>query len=497
MSLLVSLWKRFFGFRAARTVEGAQGDLSPMNVEEARRIYRAGEEVTVKKLMELDDRVADLEEKLAPKDRPPQGPGSLSTPSAMRPPYSKPAPSKRRGRPGRKKGHPGAWRAVPTHIDQRVEHTLSECPQCHHPLGPPCSSRTQVVEDIPPVRPTVTENVIHSYECPHCHHRVEAPMPDALPKATLGLRLTLLTAFLHYSLGMTTRNICTWLRTFCQFHVTPGGLALHWQRLAQLLQPVYDGLAQAARHSAVLNVDESGWRIRGRTAWLWCFTNQSLVYFVLAPSRAGPVVKKVLGSCFPGILITDFFGAYNKIKAFAKQRCIVHLLRELKQVSLSNPSQEWRRFARRVKRLVHDALKLIVERQKLAPEAYQNRVADLHLRLADIFGAPYTDHDCERLAKRLAKHSDEILTFLLHPDVPADNNHSERQIRGAVVMRKNSYGNQSPRGALAQAILMSLFRTCHLLGMDPIVFLTRSVQAAIITGSPLPLGASLAAGQGG
>jgi hypothetical protein len=76
-------------------------------------------------------------------------------------------------------------------------------------------------------------------------------MTEALPRATLGLRLTLLSAYLHYALGMTTRNICTWLCTFCQFHVTAGGLVLNWQRLAELLTPVYDDLAKAARLSAV------------------------------------------------------------------------------------------------------------------------------------------------------------------------------------------------------------------------------------------------------
>ena len=70
---------------------------------------------------------------------------------------------------------------------------------------------------------------------------------------------------------------------------------------------------------------------------------------------------------------------------------------------------------------------------------------------------------------------------------PADNNHAERQMRFAVIMRKNSYGNQSMRGAETQAILMSIFRTCQLRGIDPIAFLTASVAAAITSGVPLPI----------
>jgi len=412
---------------------------------------------------------------------------SLSTPSAMQPVYTKPPRSKRRRRPGRKKGHPGACRPAPVRIDQVVEHKLVECPVCHNPLGQPCGKHTQIVEDIPPVQPSATQHVFYEYNCSPCGTKVEAPMTEALPKATLGLRLTLLSAFLHYALGMTTRNICTWLRTFCRFQVTPGGLVLNWQRLGEILTPVYDELGGRARLSAVLNVDESGWRIGGRTAWIWCFTSQTLAYYVLTPSRAGPVVKKVLGSFFNGILVTDFFGAYNRIKAFAKQKCVVHLLREVKQVSLRNRSKEWKLFARRLKRLMHEALKLVVNRDKIGKRKYENRVANLHIRLAYIFGASYRDKDCDRLAKRLAKHSEELFVFLLHPDVPADNNHAERQMRFAVVMRKNSYGNRSKRGAQAQAILMSIFRTCQLRGIDPMEFLAKSVASAIRSGSPLPI----------
>jgi transposase len=450
--------------------------------EEAERRHARDE----KRIAELEKANERLRRDLEAKATSPV-PAALSTPSAMQPSYSKPPARKRRSKPGRKNGHPGARRPSPVRIDRTVEHTLTECPTCQNPLGEPCGKHTRIVEDIPPVQPTVTEHVVYEYHCSPCGTKVSAPMTDALPRATLGLRLTLLSAFLHYALGMTTRNICTWFRTFCQLQVTPGGLVLQWQRLAAILKPVYDDLAEGARLSAVLNVDESGWRILGRTAWLWCFTNARLAYYVLTPSRAGPVVKRVLGEVFNGILITDFFGAYDRIQAFAKQKCIVHLLREIKQVSLRNRSAQWQSFARRLKRLIHEALKLVIDRARVGEEVYGRRVANLHMRLADIFGVTYRDADSERLSKRLAKYSDELLTFLLHPNVAADNNHAERQIRFAVIMRKNYFGNRSMCGAETQAILMSVFRTCHLRGIDPIGFLAKSVAAAIRSGAPLPI----------
>ena len=455
--------------------------------ERLRRELREEQQKSEKRIAELEKENSKLKRDLESKAPQADKPDSLSTPSAMRPVYTKPVASKRRRKPGRKNGHLGARRPVPVHIDRIEEHKLTECPQCKGPVGKPCGSHTRIIEDIPQARPMVTSHVYYDYHCPPCGITVSAPVTDALPRATLGLRATLLSAFLHYALGMTTRNICTWLRTSCQFQVTPGGLVQLWQRLATIVKPLYDDLAEEAKLSAVLNVDESGWRILGRTAWLWCFTSTRLAYYVLTPSRAGPVVKQVLGDVFKGILITDFFGAYDRIQAFAKQKCIVHLLREIKQVSLRNRSAEWLRFARRLKRLIHDALQLVIDRERIGEAVYGRRVANLHIRLADLFGVTYRDADSERLSKRLAKYSDELFTFLLHPGVPATNNHAERQIRFAVIMRKNYFGNRSMRGAEAQAVLMSLFRTCHLRAIDPIDFLTESVSAAIRSGAPLPI----------
>jgi hypothetical protein len=457
------------------------------HLQRALREEQRKKEQEKKRNAELENENSKLKKDLEARTQTTGSTDSLSTPSAMRPVYSKPPARKRHRKPGRKNGHPGVRRAAPIHIDQTVEHKLTECPDCHKALGAPCGKHSRIVEDIPPVRPVVTEHVVYEYHCGPCGKKVSDPVTEALPRATIGLRLTLLSAFLHYALGMTTRNICTWLRIFCQFPVTPGGLALQWQRLAAILKPVYDELARAAKDSAVLNIDESGWRILGRTAWLWCFANARLAYYVLTPSRAGPVVMEVLGEGFNGIMITDFFAAYDRIQAFAKQRCVVHLLREIKQVSLRNCSPEWQRFARRLKRLIHEALKLVIDRERIGEKEYERRVANLHIRLADIFGVSYRDADSKRLSKRLAKYSNELLTFLLHPNVSADNNHAERQVRFAVIMRKNYFGNRSMRGAETQAILMSVFRTCQLRGIDPISFLADSIAAALRSGSPLPI----------
>ncbi len=198
---------------------------------------------------------------------------------------------------------------------------------------------------------------------------------------------------------------------------------------------------------------------------------------------------EILGELFNGVLVCDFYGAYNKLAALAKQRCIVHLLREIKKVSQRNNTAEWIGFAKEVKRLFKSAVLLGRDRDKLAPQQqYESQKRRLWKRLVALYSACYEDKDCQRLAKRwLYKYRNELLTFLDYPDVDPDNNHAERGIRRPVTMRKNSYGNRSDRGAETQAIMMSIFVTLKMRGLNPIDFLRDALQEWIRTGKLPPL----------
>jgi len=87
------------------------------------------------------------------------------------------------------------------------------------------------------------------------------------------------------------------------------------------------------------------------------------------------------------------------------------------------------------------------------------------------------------LAKRLEKHKDEVLTFLDHPEIAHENNHVERQLRPAVISRKNSYCNRSANGAYAQAVFMTFFRTLYLRNQDPVASMMTIVEHSLKYGS--------------
>jgi transposase len=442
-----------------------------LTAEQARAIYEQGPEATIFALL-------TLAKQLGEKSR---GTSSPTTPSGMTPVYEKQTSRKRRRKAGRKKGHPGSRRAAPVHIDRHEEHTLGACPHCHGPIRLCRSSRRRIIEDIPEnLTPEVTEHTIRRYWCSLCRQTVEPTVPDALPGSTLGLRVLVLSAWLHYALGNTLSQIVEVFNFHLQLQLTTGALVQMWYRLQEVLFAWYLDIQTQAVAAAVLHADETGWRVGGRTCWLWCFTTTDLTYYLIDRCRGSPVLKKFFQKYFAGTLVSDFWGAYNAIACARRQKCLPHLLRELKKVDhYHRPGGDWLLFRKRLRRLIRDAIRA---RTSSAKERAARRQR-LDQRLQALIAHAWENKHARRLVKRLRRHANELFTFLDHPEVPFDNNHAERMIRPAVIIRKNSYANGSFDGADLQAVLMSIYRTLKQRGHNPIQTIVSAVRTYLKTGS--------------
>lgn len=454
-----------------------------MTRDEAIAIYHSGQEQTVGWLLKLSAENEKLKAELQQIKKGAQA-ADPAKPSGMTAPYQKGSSrGKRRKRPGRKRGHPGARRLKPERIDRVKEHKLDRCPYCQTSFNgrEPCEIRTRYTEEIPQVQSVVTEHRIYRYDCKRCGKIVEAPVTDALPKSTIGLRTLVLTSWLHYGLGITVTKIVRIINTTAQFKITESGLFQAWYRLAAILKSAYENIGQQAKNSRVLHADETGWRVNGVTHWLHCLCNQFLAYYGIERSRGSPAIRKLLGEFFKGILVSDFWSAYNFIKALAKQRCLVHLFRELVKTSVSNTSSQWSAFAKKLNRLLRDAVRLRAKSEELAPEVFERRKARLHRRLQELINTDYEDKDCKRLVKRLRRHQNELFAFLDYPEVDWHNNHAERGLRPPVVARKNSGGNHSDQGAETQAVMMTVFFTLHLRGLNEVDMVTQMVEKYLRT----------------
>ncbi len=456
-----------------------------LSEEQARAIYALGEDAVVFALLAQSKLLSEQQAEAASTSH--QTP---STPSGMQPVYGKPqTPVRGKKKPGRKMGHPGSRRVPPERVDRRETHRAKVCPDCGGPLDRCTETRTRYTEDIPEdIRSEVTEHTIHRDWCPRCKKKVEPVVTAALPGATLGNRVLVLSAWLHYMLGNTLSQIVEVFDFHLLFQVTPGGLLHMWRRLAEVLLPWYEAIHQEALNSAVLNADETGWRVNGKTRWLWCFATKGLSFFLIDHSRGSPALQQFFTQEFAGTLVADFWAAYNAVACAARQKCLVHLLRELEHVEkYKSPSPAWPAFAKKLRRLVGDAIRLRRRRGELEPEAYESRRGCIVRRLRELCDTPWEDANAKRLIKRLRRHQDELFTFLGQSDVPFDNNLAERSIRPAVILRKNSYCNRSDQGAAIQAVLMSVFFTLKKRGQNPVSTVCAALVHYLKTGQLPPL----------
>jgi len=446
--------------------------------DQAKAIFALGAEAVVFALLAQAKLIGELQ-------RPKANQVDPSTPSAHIPPYHKPSKSRRSKPKGAQPGHSGHRRQTPVAIDQIQDHTLATCPDCDSPVRERGNPRERVIEDIPSgIKPVVTRHVIHGYWCRKCRKTVEPVVTDALPKSCIGLHTGVLSSWLHYQLGSTLSQILDVFNYHLQLKLTAGGLVHTWNRIGGILGPWYDEIREQALQSAVLNADETGWRVDGKTHWLWCFTSKELTYYSIDESRGSAILRRMFQREFQGVLLCDFYNSYNAVVCKAKQRCLPHLMRDVKRTEkLKRPSEDWPEFRKRLMRLVRDSLRLGRIRQELPPEQLESRRARLHARLTKLIALEWRHKECKRLVKRLRRHQNEMFTFLEYEGVPADNNHAERQIRPAVIMRKNSYANGSETGAATQSLLMSVFQTLKQRGLNPIEEIGKAIRTYLKTGS--------------
>jgi len=460
--------------------------------QQAEQIYEQGKEAVIFALLQQAQMLAEKS------NLPVAIAADPSTPSSQKPVFAKPnKDDRKRGKiPGRKKGHKGSRRQQPERIDRTVEHRCDCCPDCGGTLKKCSGTRERIIEDIPEaVRVETVKHIIHRDWCPNCRKAVEPLVTEALPKASVGNGIVVLSSWLHFALGNTISQILAVFNFHLQFKMSSGGLVQMWHRLSDIFFAWYDEIIENIQKAGVLHADETGWRVNGKTHWLWCFTSETATIFTIERSRAGPVVLKFIKDCFDGVLVSDFWYAYNVLTC-AKQKCLVHLLRELERVwKYKDSSGDWPEFCKKLKRLIRDAIRLRKRRDELEVQVYNRRCERIEKRLRLIVEHGWSNKDAKRLLKRLNRHQDELFTFLRNSAVPFDNNFGERSIRGAVIMRKNSFNNRSQKGAMTQSVLMSVFFTIKQRGLNPVDTVKKALKIYIKTGN-LPRLAEFAASNG-
>ncbi|MFH1594728.1 MAG: IS66 family transposase [Candidatus Omnitrophota bacterium] len=368
-------------------------------------------------------------------------------------------------------GHIGWFRKKPKVPDCIEEIRLDKCPCCgSNDLSECEKTLDHTQEDIILPKVEVILYRKHRYYCKNCKKVVSPRGQEEIPGSRIGPRAKAFAAFLRYGIKISKRDVSALFRKAFNLNISSSSIDGFMDQLKEEAKHIYDELLESLKQSPFIHADETGQPMDGIGYWLWKFSNKSICYSHIDKGRGQAVVEKLLGDKYDGVLISDFLSAYNKIKARAKQRCLVHLLRDLRKVSeYWHNDKEVLRYCKRLKKIIEDAMAL--HKEYLGQEwdeRYYTKRARMNDSLKDFSFPNPNKRILKRFANRLKRHKDEILTFLYIKDIDPHNNHAEQQIRPDVIFRKITFGNRSISGAENHSVLMTILQTAKLNNMDPI-----------------------------
>lgn len=362
---------------------------------------------------------------------------------------------------GGQPGHKGSTLEMVSDPDRTVDHCPDFCNICGSDLSdiPAEQIMARQIVDIPPIIPEYTEHRIFQRKCT-CGHQCRGSFPENV-KAPIsyGPNVRAAVAYLHTRQYLPVGRTAEFFRDFCGLPLSPGSICNLLEDFAKRAMPAYDLIHQRIRATKVAGSDETGIKVDGKKGWFWTWQNPLATYIVFSENRGIATIDRNFPLGLKNtVLVHDCWTSHFRTPCRTHQLCTAHLLRELVYFIERYRSQ----WAMDLRELLLRSLKL---KKELDPDRYDDADPDrdpIIEKLQALLASPLPvdRKDLRAFHKRMIKYRDYIFTFLHHPEVPPDNNASERAIRNVKVKQKVSGQFKTPAGAQGYAIVRSVTDTC-------------------------------------
>jgi predicted RecB family nuclease len=359
-----------------------------------------------------------------------------------------------------------------TNTAKRVPY--KECPTCPFcgGKGTPREFCSRVLHDLhfgrSGIKRWTVDYRFFSYSCACCHKSFGTP-EDFWPQSKYGRNLVAFLVYLSVEVCIPLVTVGKILNRFFGLDVPQGTLFALKNSAAKQYKHTYDGILLRLAAGSLLHVDETQISIRGKTAYVWVFTNLHEVAYVYADSREGALVQGLLKD-YKGILVSDFYGVYDSLTC-PQQKCLVHLMRDLNDEVLDHPYDEELKqivasFAVLLRAIVETVDRRGLKRHFLGK--HRAEVGRFYRRLGSL--------DCrsaaaEKCRQRFQKNRDKLFTFLSYDGVPWNNNNAEHAIKAFAKLRDVVRGSCTEDTARDYLVLLSVCQTCKYMGVDFLDFL--------------------------
>jgi len=436
------------------------------------------------RLKKYEQRIAELERQLG------QNPSNSSLPPSSQHPHEKPTPKpkKSKRKQGGQPGHTKHERALvpPEQVSETISLRPPNCRRCGESLAgtDPDPLRHQVWE-LPPIEPIITEYQRHRLTCACCGIETCGELPAGVPTCQSGPRLVAMMTVMMAQFRQSKRRVALFFETVCNIPCSTGWIVKMQNLGQQALQPCYDELTDALPQAAAVNLDETGTKQASQKGWIWTAVTTTFTLFAIRLSRAGQVVRNLLGNDFRGIITTDRYSGYNDYER--RQVCWAHLLRDFQ--GLIDGGGAGKRIGRRLQ-TIGEKLFYHWHRTRdgtTTRETMRRNVRSMKYSMWETLedGQRCRDERTAALCNNLFDRFDQLWMFLEHPDVEPTNNAAERALRHAVIWRKLSFGTHSASGSRFVETYLTVIETCRQQRRDVVEFVSESV-AAKWQGTPPP-----------
>ena len=436
----------------------------------------------------LKSRIAELERQLG-----------LNSSNSGKPPSSdglkKPARvsslRERSGKkPGGQKGHKGETLRQVTDPNEVVDHYPSACSMCGAGLDPETSvgHSARQVFDLPEPQPVVvTEHRAHDCQCAVCGTTTRALFPDGVnAPVQYGARIAAFVVYLLHYQFLPEDRLVELMADLFGVKLAAATIARMSRTCAERLRGFAETVRDLVAGALVKHMDETGFRIGGKTQWLHVASTALLTFYRVCAKR-GSLLAHV-----KGIIVHDHWKPYYTMQGVLHALCNAHHLRELKAL-VEIEREDWARKMQRLLRRACHAVNVARERgvalkprliecfercyDAILAEGLGFHAAQVPLARAAMKGAGKRRGRAPRrtghnFLLRLATRKEDTLRFLHDPTVPFTNNQAERDGRMMKLRQKISGGFRSFEGAMDFAVIRSFFSTAKKQGWNIIDALT-------------------------
>jgi len=370
------------------------------------------------------------------------------------------------GKPsGGQVGHKGATLEMASNPDTIISHAPSFCTRCGNDLSAVEGTVVEIrqVFDVPmPIRPIITEHQVISKQC-NCGCCCQTDFPkEVRSRVSYGNNIHALVTYASCIQAIPYKRLTEVLRNCFGVALSQGTVDNILKGMSDKSLEAYDEIRNRIEQSRVVGADETGVKINSKLNWMWVWQTQKLTYIHSDKSRGKLAIDKKFEQGLPNsILITDRHSSYFNMNVADHQICLAHILRELIYLTEFDKNQSW---SAKLAELIRDAIHK--RKTKLWTEIDRESIMEKFNRLLEI-STKGLHQKTIALLKSLTKFKEYVFKFLFEPDVPYDNNASERAVRVLKVKQKVSGMFKTNPGADTFSQIQSIAQTAKKNNQNP------------------------------